>query len=386
MSLQPDSGREGHTPGHIPALDGVRGFAAASVFVLHYGGGAQSSFLPLRVLGVASHMGWAGVSLFFVLSGFLISGILWDSYHKAGWWRRFYVRRSLRIFPLYYLAITLAFAYWISTGVPLAQLKALWVYLCYLSDVPIFQSQIDSLPISLPFIHFWSLAVEEQFYLFWPLVLALFVGRRRGAIRMCLALWVFSLLFRITILETHVAVEWGTKFLFGRAGELIAGAYVAMVVRGDQEERRRFFRLIPYLLPASLVALVAVIMVGHDTTLETPWMATAGLAVCSILSASIVGACLLPGAMQRFFSIPILRWLGKISYGFYIYHLLISNQLIALTYRFWPGMDRNVRLGVVSIIGLAATLAIASLSFYTYESFFLRLKERFTGSKKLALV
>ena len=386
MQLQPyanpDTKQDSHFRGHIPALDGVRGFAAATVFVLHYGGGAQSSFLPLRAIGVASHMGWAGVSLFFVLSGFLISGILWDGYHKPGWWKRFYIRRSLRIFPLYYLTIALAFVYWMATGTPFADLKALWVYLCYLSNVPFFQPQIDKLPISLPFIHFWSLAVEEQFYLFWPFLLALFVGRRRGAIRMCVALWTLSLIFRIGVLESHVAMEWGTKFLLGRAGELIAGAWIAMVVRGDREERQKFFGVIPWLLPASLVALVAVTVIGNDTTLETPWMATAGLAVCSILSACIVGACLQPGLMQRFFSFAPLRWLGKISYGFYVYHLLISNKVIEFTYYMWPNMDRNKRLGVVFPIGIIATLAIASLSFYTFESFFLRLKDRITAQKK----
>jgi peptidoglycan/LPS O-acetylase OafA/YrhL len=383
--LEPDAKTGLHIRGHIPALDGVRGFAAASVFILHYGGGAQSSFLPLRAIGVVSHMGWAGVSLFFVLSGFLISGILWDGYHKPGWWKRFYIRRSLRIFPLYYLTIVLAFVYWVATGTPVADLKALWVYLCYLSDVPLFQPQIDKLPISLPFIHFWSLAVEEQFYLFWPFLLALFVGRRRGAVRMCAILWALSLLFRIGVLESHIAMEWGTKFLLGRAGELIAGAYIAMVVRGDREERQQFFSKIPWLLPASLIALVAVTVLGRDTTLETPWMATAGLAVCSILSACVVGACLQPGRMQQFFSIAPLRWLGKISYGFYVYHLFISNKLIEFTYNVWPNMDRNKRLGVVFFIGLAATLAIASLSFYTYESFFLRLKDRLTGKPKASL-
>ena len=104
--LQSKDGQDDQLRRHIPALDGVRGCVPPRrVFIYHYGGGAQFSLLPLRLIGKAIHFGWAGVSLFFVLSGFLISGILWDSYHKPGWWRRFNVGRSLRIFPLYYLAI-----------------------------------------------------------------------------------------------------------------------------------------------------------------------------------------------------------------------------------------------------------------------------------------
>src|SRR3984885_4831421 len=113
--------------GHIPALDGVRGVAAATVFVYHYGGGAQSSFLPLRVMGILLHFAWVGVSLFFVLSGFLISGILWDGYQTPGWWRRFYVRRSLRIFPLYYLALVIAAVIWLALGVPAVRLSFRWI-------------------------------------------------------------------------------------------------------------------------------------------------------------------------------------------------------------------------------------------------------------------
>src|SRR5271154_6678295 len=86
--LHSNHGQDNQFRRHIPALDGVRGCAAAAVFAFHYGGGAQSSFLPLRVIGNIHHFGWAGVSLFFVLSGFLISGILWDGYQKPSWWRR----------------------------------------------------------------------------------------------------------------------------------------------------------------------------------------------------------------------------------------------------------------------------------------------------------
>src|SRR5579862_4256705 len=94
-------------PKHFPALDGLRGVAILTVFLLHYGGGAQSSNPLLSAAGELIKAGWSGVTLFFVLSGFLISGILWDARHTQGWWRNFYMRRTLRIFPLYYGALLL---------------------------------------------------------------------------------------------------------------------------------------------------------------------------------------------------------------------------------------------------------------------------------------
>ena len=94
---------------HIPALDGLRGFAVLIVFIYHYGyaGGAQTSNPFLRLIGTCNTAGWCGVPLFFLLSGFLISGILWDDRDHPNWWRRFYLRRTLRIFPLYYASLIL---------------------------------------------------------------------------------------------------------------------------------------------------------------------------------------------------------------------------------------------------------------------------------------
>jgi peptidoglycan/LPS O-acetylase OafA/YrhL len=91
-------------------LDGLRGLAVLVVFFYHFGGGTKSSFGPLRILASINLAGWSGVTLFFILSGFLITGILWDSRGADHWWRNFYARRTLRIFPLYYAALSLVLA------------------------------------------------------------------------------------------------------------------------------------------------------------------------------------------------------------------------------------------------------------------------------------
>lgn len=369
------SGQDGSFRGHIPALDGVRGVAAATVFVYHYGGGAQSPFLPLRVIGNVIHFGWAGVSLFFVLSGFLISGILWDGYQKPKWWSRFYIRRSLRIFPLYYLAIAIAAAEWLVQGVPMSRIGPLWIYALYLGNVPWLELQLSHLPANIRLNHFWSLAVEEQFYLAWPFVLALFTGKRRRAMHMILTLWLLTLVFRVVMLAVKGS-DWSSEFLFGRGGELLAGAYLAMAVRGDAEERQRLFRALPYVLGCSLLLLLLTSYLSHSADFGPPWWSTIGLAACSIFFASIVGLSLKPGVAQSIFQTPPLRWLGKISYGIYVYHLLFHNGFVWIADHIAPHAAYNARLGLLFVVALAGTLAIASLSFYTYESAFLRLKER----------
>jgi peptidoglycan/LPS O-acetylase OafA/YrhL len=364
---------------HVPALDGVRGCAAAIVFVYHYGGGAQSHFLPLRVAGTLLRFGWAGVSLFFVLSGFLISGILWDGFKRPNWWKRFYLRRSLRIFPLYYLAIVIAVVAWLIMGYSAGQISPVLYYVFYLGDIPALGKYFTQIPRNIPLIHFWSLAVEEQFYIFWPFLLVLFAGRRKGAKQLILALWLLSLVFRIAVLAIHAPQEWSGEFLLGRAGELLTGAYLALMVRGDADEQQRLFRLLPAIFWGSLLAIAGIGFASGGLSFDSPLMSTAGLCACSIGFAAVIGSALRPGIAQSAFANPVLRWLGKISYGIYVYHLLLRGVFLWAAYRLAPGLGYEAHLALLFGIALAGTLAAASLSFYTIEAAFLRWKDRIAG-------
>jgi len=368
--------QNGQLRGHVPALDGVRGFAAATVFVYHYGGGAQSSFLPVRIIGTVIHFGWAGVSLFFVLSGFLISGILWQGFNKPDWWKRFYARRSLRIFPLYYLAILIAFVAGVTLGASPGQYTPLWIYILYLGNFPPLAGQTAHLPTTLHLAHFWSLAVEEQFYLIWPFVLGIFAGRRRGAMRMIVFLWAASFVFRCVMQTWNPPGDWNGLFLFSRAGELLAGAYLAMAFRGDEQERKRLIAWAPAAFLGSGVLIVVISFYARTPQFQPPLMPTVGLALCSIFFASMVALTFRPRILQSFFQNGFLRWLGKISYGIYVYHLLLHDGFVWIVNRLAPHVGYNGHLILVFVVASVATLAIASLSFYTYETAFLRLKDR----------
>ena len=167
---------DGSARGHIPALDGVRGLAVLMVMTFHFFQRDDWRHIPIgRALTSISHIGQTGVDLFFVLSGFLITGILLDAKGSPHYFRTFYVRRVLRIFPLQYVALAFFFFVlplianvpWVPFG------DQLWGWLYAINLHTTFSSTEARLPG-----HFWSLAVEEHFYFIWPAVV-LMCSRRR---------------------------------------------------------------------------------------------------------------------------------------------------------------------------------------------------------------
>jgi len=170
----------GPDAGRVPALDGLRGIAILMVMLFHFVYLDPTRVLgPFGLIGLYLRYGYTGVNLFFVLSGFLISGILLDAKSEPHYFRNFYARRILRIFPLYYgylivaLVLGRAFSYYGSTTLRLEAQSQVWLW-TYTSNLceAFHQHYFDM------FRHFWSLAVEEQFYLVWPVVILLAPRRR----------------------------------------------------------------------------------------------------------------------------------------------------------------------------------------------------------------
>src|SRR5215469_7550470 len=179
--------------GHVPALDGIRGLAVLFVIAFHsrapFLNTSEIPFSLFQFLG----LGWSGVDLFFVLSGFLITGILLDTRRAPGYFRVFYARRALRIFPLYfaYLLLILVvlqgiFVVFVRTN-PWQHVNPL-LYLTYSMN---WVSGLDDQWLG----HLWSLAVEEQFYLIWPA--AVWFCSRRSLPWVCIAMATAALAFRI---------------------------------------------------------------------------------------------------------------------------------------------------------------------------------------------
>ena len=320
---------------HVPALDGVRGLAILLVLVSHLmlfndrtGSRFGDSLSALRGLG------WVGVDLFFVLSGFLITGILFDTLHDPHYFRSFYMRRFLRIFPLYYgfLFFLMILGHW-GPGMHFEWNGRQYVLLTYLQNTGIWFPVTDFHPgIWADLDHFWSLAVEEQFYLFWPLLVFLVRGRRR-LIGLALALSGIALLLRIALYlhgSSRLLIFMLTPC---RMDTLLLGGMVALVVRGDSDWIPRRWVAPIALVAAVVIATYTLLHLGGDMR-DFFFGATFGYSVIALGCVAVLIASLEPQSVaHRMFRWSWLRSLGKYSYGIYVLHIFVSHAVSTLTGR-----------------------------------------------------
>ena len=358
---------------HLAALDGVRGLAVLIVVLYHTGGGAQSSNLPLRIAGNILKAGWSGVTLFFLLSGFLITGILWDSKGTAHWWRNFYARRILRISPLYYgsLLLVVVVAWLGHTG--RAGMAGLWIYALYLQNLPwIADPGANTRPLMMT--HVWSLAVEEQFYLVWPLLLTRL--RTRAQVKaVCLGLFLFSAAFRYGVWAYSIRPIDFNGFILSRVGELALGAYLAMCFRDGSWKRLE--RAAPWVTAISLAAFVAVGLAGGTVEMTKRSCATSGLALITVFFAGFMVLAMKGGWIQRAMQVAWLRWIGKISYGIYVFHILLAPFYGWLSNHLAPHAGRVEGIALRGVINWVLTTLIAWASFRFFESPILGLRRYF---------
>lgn len=375
-----------------PALDGLRALAVLMVFLEHYG---------LANRPVLS-WGWAGVDIFFVLSGFLITGILYDTRNTPHRFRNFYARRTLRIFPLYYAVLLL--------GVLLTPVfhwlwNPAWIlWFCYLGNYarflymhsPLFpmgaiEHLIAQPPLHhLPFLylgHFWSLCVEEQFYLIWPLIV--FSVRDRVRLRnFCAAVCCLTLLARVlcTFVVPQAYLTAGLLYRVTplRADALLLGGLVALCLRGPEAEKiRHLAKPVLILFTAGFVIwqllyrqLSGLHHLYHPDTDAV--LTTLGYTLIDLFSAALILSILQPGGILfRVFNLKWPRRLGQISYGFYVFHDMFHGVWGGLSNHFLRG-TRFVGIGT-TLLALIGTTAISFLSFRYFETPFLRLKDRFTA-------
>jgi peptidoglycan/LPS O-acetylase OafA/YrhL len=361
----------------VPALDGLRGLAILAVFFYHYAGGAaHASTGPLRAVAAVFGLGWAGVDLFFVLSGFLITGILYDTRNDPAYFRKFYIRRALRIFPPYYLVIILLVLSTCLIGAHWS-LAHLWflVYLGY--PAALIWPSLTHFSSIILFTHVWSLSVEEQFYMIWPWAVARL--RSTGRILLgCLALSICALLLRgaFSIVST-LSPSWSYTFLFCRMDQLALGAAIAMAMRGPWARRLLQWSLAVF-LPSSLT-VAGMCWLRHTVDHSDPVISSVGFLLIALACGSLLVSCLRPSSIAgRSFSIAPLRVLGKYSYGFYLYHFPLSYFLSPLKDYF---VERIHSYAVGSlfylVICLAANLAVAAISFHLFESPVMRFKRFF---------
>ncbi|HEX9202040.1 MAG TPA: acyltransferase [Acidobacteriaceae bacterium] len=383
--LEPVSGNTPETRpinlAYFPALDGLRGAAFLVMFSYHY--------LELP-------WGWTSIDTFFILSGFLITGILVDMREDPHRVRNFYIRRTLRIFPLYYgvillLALLYPVFHWDWTPVYMVWplylgnlVQFLYPFQPYASLYSVTMAHVHSVTfprVDLFFGHFWTLCIEEQFYLLWPWVV-FSVTNRKKLMYICAAFVVACPLMRamsIHLLPLAMvgggANIWFTPF---RIDTLLLGALLALVRRGPNARMMPAVARTGFVL-LSTVMLVWLLVIARAKFLAPvypypAWSSTWGLMIVDWFS-----ACLIVMALEyrsvtfRIFNVRPLRWLGRISYGAYVFH----DVFHAMFRRFARHYFVHWSLAT-ALIALAFTLLISWASYRWFESPFIRMKSRWS--------
>src|SRR5579863_7323258 len=236
----------------VPALDGLRGIAILAVFFYHYarGAGEHTSSVFVRAASVVFGFGWTGVDLFFVLSGFLISGILYDTLADPGYFKKFYIRRMLRIFPIYYLLIAIFLVLTPVLGIHWKPAHLFFlVYLGY--PATLVWPRLADVSSMVAITHLWSLSVEEQFYVIWPWMISK-LRDHKSILRACVLIATAALVVRVLICTTGwLSVTWAYTFLVCRMDTIATGAAIAILVRGPLRERIQVWA--PFVLVAAAI-------------------------------------------------------------------------------------------------------------------------------------
>jgi peptidoglycan/LPS O-acetylase OafA/YrhL len=367
---------------HFLAADGVRGVAILIVVVHNSAFVERSSpsFL-LKLTSAVTATGWVGVELFFVLSGFLITGILIDALGSPRYFRNFYIRRTLRIFPLYYAVLAFSlFVFPHIANVPEWSTRARenqWWYWSYLANWG------DALGHGIAgFPHFWSLAVEEQFYLVWPLLV--FALSRRSAIRLTATIVATTPLIRLFLHLRGLPAQAGYEFTIARWDALAAGALLALLIREETGKSRLAQRMGPVtVMLAGALALVTLYERGFHS--DDVLVQVGGQTLIALLSTSLVYYCVAPpnGAaahVQRVMSVGWLRFFGKYSYAIYVFHFPIQLALshcAADKVNAGDATTRFVKLVLYLGCALGLSTLAAMVSWRVLENPCLALKNRF---------
>ena len=367
---------------HLAGLDGIRGIAIFLVLIIHLGVMIPASPIEHAVFAGMS-VGWIGVDLFFVLSGMLITGILLDSKGHDGYFRNFYVRRVLRIFPLYYAL--LIFSFYILPMFPHPKVAnfsrvtgdEVWYWL-FLSNI---KMAIAGGPRHGIMDVTWSLAIEEQFYLVWPLLVRSLSQKRLAWA--CVTLFVGSLLARIILLLLDFAPFTLYVLTPTRLDGLCAGALVAIALRSTSLSQHDLIRIANRGLSIGGLGTAGIMAWYKGLPWDGALVQTVGYSALAVMFAGLVLKTALqsgtPTLVGRLTRLRFLTTLGVFSYSLYLLHLplravLRDTVMRPAEFSSWWGGSLFAQL-VFYVVGIAVAIGVAWLSYHMFEKHFLRLKE-----------
>jgi peptidoglycan/LPS O-acetylase OafA/YrhL len=351
---------------YYPALDGLRGLAILLVVVYHNFGFIDYFFF-----------GWLGVDLFFVLSGFLITDILLKTVERKDFLKNFYIRRALRIFPLYYFCLVL-FLFVVPVLSNHFTVKYytdnqvfLWTYLQ--NWLFIFKEAGQTTGLH----HLWSLAVEEQFYLIWPLVILAF-KKPKILFAFITIVLLLVIAFRLWIWIYDVTnLAYFNLYTFSRIDGLCIGCLVALLQKIDTNFLKKYtFFIVLFFAIANLVFF----FINRSSNFSFPYLALIGYTTFAMIFGLLVNEAVTKETkiINVVFTITPLRFLGKISYGLYIFHWPVYLILRPYLPELLPELGHNSYTNLLSsIIITLIGIFISWLSYHYFEKRFLDLKNKF---------
>lgn len=366
---------------HYPAIDGLRGIAVLLVIWFHASHFATIGYSVefsgfMYGYNLLTVLGESGVDLFFVLSGFLITGILIDTARDKHNLRKFYIRRSLRIFPLYYFVFILFFICmtFLIGGQVFTDGKT-YMYLFYLQNWMITHNEDQFILLD----HTWSLAVEEQFYLIWPvLFLSFYKGDNvKPAIILCISVILLSWFFRVYFAGMG-QYKWAYTFSIARFDGLAAGALLSVLcIHYKQSLLKYRAHFIPVMF--LLFALILYMLFSPNNKIDGGHLIIQyGLILFTILYTlllSCVVCSLKTSAFRKILSFKGLREVGKVSYGIYLFH---SPVMMILARYLYPYEMPYFQIHFALLIGgFFLSYVLAAMSYRIFEKPILALKDKY---------
>lgn len=351
---------------YIPQLDGIRGLAILLVVTFHYFG-----FIKIFSFG------WTGVDLFFVLSGYLITSRLYDLKKEKNYFSKFYTNRALRILPVYYLTLILFYTA-INLFVKSENVGAFnfynrnwWSFLLFFQN----WTFIKEMPAAKHLQHFWSLAVEEQFYLIWPMFIFLFIDKK-WLNHLIILLLIIIMFARSLIYVRYPAFEDYPKYFYNTFCRMdsfmIGGCFFLFQDKKIITLFAKYF-FIPLIIIAAGIYFT-------NTKQNNPFTSTVGYTILAVFFAGFLNYCIInPGSIiGKCFKAKWLRFMGKVSYGFYIYHwlvlLVLQPKLIVWLNRLFFNKEEII-LWLSLILCILFSLLLSVISYFYFESYFLKLKK-----------
>lgn len=352
---------------YYPALDGLRGIAILMVVAFHNFNYTNYFFF-----------GWLGVDLFFVISGFLITEILLNTVDEPKYLRNFYLRRILRIFPLYYLLLIICLL--ILPAIPSLQesmhyysKNQLWYWFYLQNWLYILKPQGSNNLL----IHLWSLAVEEQFYLIWPFII-LIVRNKKTLLAITVILFAAIMITRSILWVTNTGTPFTDLFLYTRIDGLCLGCSLALLRK-----------IKPALIGNSIAIIVTCFAImnfiffffNRNNGFTFPYFTFIGFTTFSVLFLLLVNESISNenGVTAKLFKIPLLKFFGKISYGFYIIHWPVYK----FSTPFFMSIQKNngdtnslTSKIISSCLATILALSLSILSYHFFEKRFLQLKKK----------